>query len=58
VKGNPHYQESSNERRKLQMFYANSAQVYTGDISIFKYYRDSVKGDVSRNAVFLEAGAR
>lgn len=46
VKGNANYQESSNERRKLQMFYANSAQVYTGDINIFKYYRDSVKGDV------------
>ncbi|HEY0845775.1 MAG TPA: transporter substrate-binding domain-containing protein [Noviherbaspirillum sp.] len=46
VKGNPNYQESSNERRKLQMLYANSAQVYTGDINIFKYYRDSVKGDV------------
>jgi len=46
VKGNANYQESSNERRKLQMFYASTAQVYTGDINIFKYYRDSVKGDV------------
>lgn len=46
VKGNPNYQESSNERRKLQMLYANSAQVYTGDANIFKYYRNTVKGDV------------
>lgn len=46
VKGNPNYQESSNERRKLQMLYANSAQVYTGDVNIFKYYRTSVKNDV------------
>ncbi|WP_157691762.1 substrate-binding periplasmic protein [Noviherbaspirillum autotrophicum] len=46
VKGNPHYQESSNERRKLQMLYANSAQVYTGDVNIFKYYRNTVKNDV------------
>ncbi len=46
VKGNPNYQENSNERRKLQMFYANSTQVYTGDVNIFKYYRDLVKGDV------------
>lgn len=46
VKGNQNYQESSNERRKLQMLYANSAQVYTGDVNIFKYYRTSVKNDV------------
>lgn len=46
VKGNANYQESSNERRKLQMFYANSTQVYAGDVNIFKYYRDGVKGDV------------
>lgn len=46
VKGNPNYQENSNERRKLQMFYANGTQVYVGDINIFKYYRATVKADV------------
>jgi polar amino acid transport system substrate-binding protein len=28
------------------MLYANSAQVYTGDINIFKYHKASVKADV------------
>ncbi len=46
VKGNSSYLESSNERRKLQMFYSGSTQVYVGDVNIFKYYRDTVKNDV------------
>jgi polar amino acid transport system substrate-binding protein len=46
VKGNPNYQESSDERRKVKMLYANGTQVYVGDINIFKYYRSQVKADV------------
>ncbi|NEX62006.1 substrate-binding periplasmic protein [Noviherbaspirillum galbum] len=46
VKGNPNYAENGNERRKLQMLYSGSAQVYAGDVNIFRYYRDSVKNDV------------
>jgi polar amino acid transport system substrate-binding protein len=46
VKGNPNYQESSDERRKLKMLYAHGTQVYVGDINIFKYYRSTVKADV------------
>lgn len=46
VKGNPKYQESSDEQRKLKMLYAGGTQVYVGDVNIFKYYRAQVKNDV------------
>lgn len=46
VKGNPNYQESSDERRKLKMLFAGGTQVYVGDVNVFKYYRSAVKADV------------
>jgi len=44
VKGNPNYAETGDEKRRVLQLYANGAQVYVGDINVYKYYKASVTG--------------
>lgn len=44
VKGNPKYAETSHEQRRVMQLYAKGAQVYVGDINVFKYYRAAASG--------------
>lgn len=44
VKGNPKYAETSDEKRRVMQLYAKGADVYVGDINVFKFYRGSAAG--------------
>ncbi len=44
VKGNGKYAETSDEKRRVMQLYAKGAQVYVGDINVFKYYRALATG--------------
>ncbi len=51
VKGNAKYNETSDEKRRVMQLYANGAQVYVGDLNVFKYYKGSVTGVDTRQDV-------
>jgi polar amino acid transport system substrate-binding protein len=44
VKGSDKYSEQADEKRKIMQLYAGGAQVYIGDVNVFKYYRAGVSG--------------
>lgn len=46
VKGNPAYQETTNQKRQPLMLYAGGTQIVVSDINIFRFYREQVKNDV------------
>lgn len=51
VKGNPRYAETSDERRRVMQLYAKGADVYVGDINVFKFYRGSATGVDTRQDI-------
>lgn len=52
VKGNAGYTETSDEKRRVMQLYANGAQVYVGDLNVFKYYKAQTSGvDISQEVV-------
>lgn len=44
VKGHPKYSETSDEKRRVMQLYANGAQLYVGDINVFRFYKGSASG--------------
>lgn len=53
VKGNDKYSEIADEKRKILQLYAGGAQVYIGDINVFKFYKAGISGaDMTQEVVF------
>jgi polar amino acid transport system substrate-binding protein len=49
VKGSANYAETSDDKRKTARLFANSVQIYVGDLNIFNYNKKLMKENVDTN---------
>lgn len=53
VKGSDKYSEIADEKRKILQLFAGGAQVYIGDVNVYKFYKAGVTGvDLNQEVVF------